>query len=251
MNMHVSTADATHASIGSNTRSYRDELLATVGDLGRAEGAGVNSRPELAAQVTAAAYAGTINADTKVADVAEIWSAYSQAMNEAKGDKTSGPQASAEQQISKLRVFAKLGETGASQNFDAVTYLGKVREMVNSTDGTKGSTFDNLVKIGRETVKLGVELTDEEIRTILVPAAKDEITDDERELAELSKMLKATEKLRDGTSEKSPRPSPEIDAMIDAMKARMGELDVAIKHAALTLAALTLAQNARATLAKH
>ncbi|WP_020095699.1 hypothetical protein [Methylobacterium sp. 285MFTsu5.1] len=222
----------------SNTAPLLGDLLTRAGNLGTAEGQGANSRPELAMEVAKAAAEGWIQpnyANDKSTDVHKIWEAFGDARTQAKhdGGKDRGDTNtnSFKAQVSKLNAIAKCGALALKGTpVDGFDTLSRAREILRGNTDTKLSAYDALVLIARKQVEQGESpLTNDEIKEHVSPNAKAEETDNERELRVLSASLKTLEKLKDGTEELSPRPSPELDSAIENMRARVSALQFTVK----------------------
>lgn len=226
------------AVVGSNVDGLKQQLFTRAGNLGTAEGQGANSRPELALEVAKAAAEGWIHpnyANDKSTDVHKIWEAFGDARTAAKHDggkdrgDTNGNSFKA--QVSKLNAIAKCGALALKAvPVDGLDTLVRTRDILKGGLDTKMSAYDALVLVARKQVEQGEQaLTDAEIKEHAGTAAPKEETDNERELRVLSGALKTMEKLKDGTEELSPRPSPELESAIENMRARVSALQFTVK----------------------
>lgn len=217
---NATLASAPASAAVSNTGAY-NSFLEDVEALGKLEGAGTNSRPELAIKVTEAAQNGLISTEASSSDVADVWDAFRKSISTTATNKLER-QASEKQQVSKLKQFARLGQV-PSLNFDPVEMITHAREVVNNTPGCKGRTFDHLVKLAREQMKSpGEMLTDEQIRGFIQPADKDI----KSELEKLQGALKTLTKIMEGNEEKGEPayPSKELADAQNSLERRVSIL---------------------------
>lgn len=196
------------------------DLLTRAADYGNREGRGLNAKPDFALDVTRQAADGAIG----TADAAAIWGAFREASTRTQGHEKKRISSDSADGVrtSELKRFIMVG---ARADFDGAALAVKAVGIINAVE-TKGSTYENLVKVMRAQIdKTEGELTDDEIREALAPKAKD--TDEQQEL---EKLVKAMTKLKEGTdpTDKSPGkpayPSEELDRAIQCINERLAQL---------------------------
>lgn len=231
-------------------------FMARVTALGKAEGLGDNSRPGLFLATVEAAAKRVIGAD----DVEDVFDKYSKqvAMTQGVGWK---PQASAKQQVSKLRVGVRLGELTHVNGLEVCNkVVAYQREQRLKNDGKLDySPFDGLVKVAREQVKLpDAMLPDEVIGALLMKPGADIPAEADR----VEAIVKAIEKLIDAKEE--PVTAETKDALAEAaaplmtrikelggstsMRKQQAKLDKQVKDTTQALTDLVEARRIRALL---
>lgn len=159
--------------------------------LGEAEGAGLNSRHELA-MIVAEGCTSDVGAIKPGADVHAMWLAYTNGNRAEALSPEQTKEKSFQVQVSKLNAVAKFG---AHPKVDAMIVLGRTKSIaveLRASDETKVSIFDALVKVSRAHATLEQPMTDDEIRTALMPTG---VTDDKTEVKELEHMIAAMRKM--------------------------------------------------------
>lgn len=196
---------ASGAVLTNDTR--RDDLIAVAKELGSNEGAGVNSRPELAMKVVEYARVGAIGTD----DTKDVWREFLAARAARKGDNRSredatdrDPQKSFKAQVSKLNQFVR---AGALTGVDFGEVLGRAKSYIDANPALSGSTFDNMVTIARTQLSKDhkdAPLTDDQIKEALAPKP----SEDKTELDYLKGVAKELEKIHDGTEKDGVQSRP-------------------------------------------
>jgi hypothetical protein len=224
-----------------NDMRLDDFRAQVVKPLGEQEGAGANSRPELAVQIAQAAREGFVSLEKDSPDVHDIWNDFQQARAERAGLPLD-PEKSRTVQVSKLKTCAIMGVTHHGRGADV---LIRARELI-PTLNVKGSVFDNMVAVAREQKKSEDLFDDDRIREVLTPNIEEK---EYTELGELKKLLAAALKIKDGKkpSEANPDgkpafPSPEIETVISSIEDRITALDAERKARDAEAAQAKLAQ---------
>jgi len=190
---------------------------ARIASLGKAEGLGDNSRPGLFLVTCEASCGGNASAVhrkrvVESPDEAEdIFDRYSKqvAMTQGVGWK---PQASAKQQVSKLRTAIKLGlltHVNGMELCNKVVEAQKALKLAN--DGLDYSPFDGLVKVARFQLQQPDKILDDDVigGLLLKPAG-----DVPEEADRLEKVVKQMEKLIDAKDD--PVSEESIEALTEA-----------------------------------
>jgi hypothetical protein len=211
----------------SNSAVLKATILAEVGALGQAEGAGVNSRPELALKVVSWTTAGEIGED----DIASIWTEFQNQRSAAKGsnrDKAEKPSSNSfNAQCSKLRAFVHAASLTQVDFCDVIT---RAKSFIDKTPELSGSTFDNMLKVARtqkEKEFKDAALTDEQIEEVLRGKPAEEKT----ELDYLKPVKQALDKILNGTDERPAFPSKELEDALGAINRRVAVLELAKSEA--------------------
>lgn len=151
-----------------NAPFTKEKLFQDVKRFGKAYGQGSNSRPAMAERAVEAA---KTLPDVGPADAENIYMAFQKAAAASKGIEYK-VEASAKQQVSKLRQFL---EMGANQNIDAVDVFSRAKAKITELAGLedsplRGSAYDNLVNVARAQISSPDNaLTDDEIEAVLSP----------------------------------------------------------------------------------
>jgi len=190
---------------------------ARIASLGKAEGLGDNSRPGLFLVTCEAACKRVIDAP----DAEDIFDRYSKqvAMTQGVGWK---PQASAKQQVSKLRTAIKLGlltHVNGMELCNKVVAAQKAQKA--SKEALDYPPFDGLVKVARfQLLDPDKILDDEVIGGLLVKPAGDVPEEADR----LEKIVKQMEKLIDAKAD------PVSEESVEALTNAAGELMTRIRE---------------------
>ena len=213
--LHAKTAEP-----GDNNAPTLDKaaLMRRVRTFGETEGKGQNSRPALGALVCEAARDGLLK--PKVEEIAPIFTAYSEARGKAQFVPYV-PGKSDKQQISKLLQFAKLGALPKIDGPDLIQRTADIcNEMMKAAPEIKWpGAYDQLLTVARHQINHSptAKLSDDMIRTLLTPKAKDE---DEPEVDRIEKIRAAVEKLL-GDQEKPV--SEETAAVLETVQGDLAE----------------------------
>lgn len=210
------------------------DLVSLAGKLGKTDR--LDNRHELAVHVCQGAQDGYIDVAKGSKDVADIWKAFQESRAKALGKTRAGNEPSFDVQVSKLNTFARAGVIAKTNQYDAVDVLNRAREIINTSDDIKGSTFDNMVKVARTQVHddhAQAPLTDAEILDAILPKEAEE----KDELATLEALLKSAKKAHDGTKATDSKPakpgypSPELASAIASIEQRVAVLQLAKEDA--------------------
>jgi len=193
----------------------RETVIADARRLGNAEGAGMNSRHELAMIVAEACSAG-VDAMKPGDDIKATWAAFQQAQRGVALSPGYEKEKSFQVQVSKLNAVAKFG---AHPKVDAVAVLDNVKHIcvdMRAKDETKVSIFDAMVKVSRRHADRADAMTSDEIRAELLPteagdAEATEVKALERTIAGMRKMEKQF-------------PSDPLTAAIEKLEKRLAAL---------------------------
>lgn len=211
----------------------KEALKAQVANLGKVAGAGANSITELAILVCQASKDGIIsaksNSDPAKDDVTQLFTAFRTSLHNARVDRVDEKEFKDKVQISKLRVFAKLGAIETKS--DASKMLTRARDLIGKAKDIKGSTYTHLITIAREQIKVfaaakdgkGKLLTDAQIKDLLAPEGEKETLEGEAyELSELEAIMKRLVKLSGGTENDGGRPPHDAPEYVKAYEVLNG-----------------------------
>lgn len=223
LHAHMSDTSSGNTSEGENiegAKMSKRQFDALITKLGEAEGRGDNARPALFVTAVEATKAGILKED----DAEAVFTKYSQKVADAQSIGWK-PQASAKQQISKLRVAIKLGLLPPSVDglelCNRVIAAQKAQRAAN--DGVLDfSPFDGLVKVGRFQLRdPDNRLPDDVIDGLLVKPAGNTPEEADR----LEKIMKACVTLRDSKEDPvSPESKEVLEDVASSIMTRIKEL---------------------------
>lgn len=206
------------ANAGANN-TIRAELEGKLEKFGRAYGQGQNSRPMAALEAVAAAQSNAITPD----DASDLWGYFQRGNAKAKGVEYK-EEGSIKVQISKFRQFIVVGSI---PGLDAVDVMNRTVDVIKDMAGKEdtklgGSAYDKLTAVARAQIKNEtVPLTDDEIRGIIMPDAKEK-TEEDVLTAIKNAMHKAFFGNKEGTVPTFP--SPELERAIHEIETRLAEI---------------------------
>jgi hypothetical protein len=185
----------------------RDSLFADAREFGKAEGKGTNAKISLAARACEAAHKLV---DVTPDDAKGIVTAYSEAAARNRGQEYK-PLTSAAKFTSEIRQFLNVGKLPMVDGPRLVDRtMTKIKEMAK----TKGSAYDNLVRVVRAQVAAPEEeLSDDEITDVLTPEEGGK-----SEIDRLCDVFKASVKSRDKFVEGGLTPPEALDLAIDNLR---------------------------------
>jgi hypothetical protein len=198
--------------------TIRAELEGKLEKFGRAYGQGQNSRPMAALAAVEAAQNNAIGPD----DAAELWSRFQAGNAKAKGVEYR-EEGSVKVQTSKFRQFIVMGSTPGLDAMDVMNRtVDVIKELAAGEDKLGGSAYDKLVAVVRAQIKNeAVPLTDDEIRSVVMPEAKEKTEEQVLESIK-SSMNKAYFGNKDGTA--PTYPSKELEKAIEQIESRLAEI---------------------------
>lgn len=202
--------DVATAEIGDNSQMTMDNVKKKFATYGKAAGMGANSRPACARLAIEAGQ--RINGITpQHAD--ELWAEFQKGASKAKGVEYS-IEASATQQVSKVRQFIKLGccaQIDGVELFDRGVDVIREFAKAGKENPMKGSAYDNLVALAREQLKNPEHsMTDDDIRKLFTHTK-----DEKSALDKLTDLYKKAVKAHDWAPHAS---LPEIEGSIHALE---------------------------------
>lgn len=196
-------------------KQTRRSLFARAETFGKTEGKGDNSRPALFVLATEGSQSRIlteVKKPDKTDDADELFARYSQAIATAHGIGWK-PQASAKQQVSKLRCAIKLGALTHVNGLEVVNHtLEALKEQRGANEGKNDyPPFDALVKVARFQISSpDQQISKEVIEGLIIKPAKD--TPDEAD--RLEKVMQAAITLAD--AKEDPLSEESIDALSEA-----------------------------------
>jgi hypothetical protein len=191
-------------------------------ELGRAEGEGANSRPDLFKRVITWGQEGVIDADAKAPDVENVWADFLEGRGKKVTLGVGKNDNSLAAQVSKLRVAAKFSQHPKLDEDQQNEVIETVERVVKSGE-VNVSMFDAFVKVCRDQNKSDEQFDEAQVKRSLGPKSKD----DPSEVDVLSRQVKALGKAREEF------PSEALDRAIADLEARIADLQGASKVAEL------------------